>query len=82
MSFFNPPPLIIDINENEELRVTGDYDNFSFDYFIYAEAFKSWIKQDLKALESAHPKFCDALQYTIEKKLLKEGLYNEQYAGN
>lgn len=76
----NKPQTTIDINEFEQVRVSGDYDNFDFDLFIYSEAFESWIKQDMIILQKFHKSFYDALTNKISKRLIKEGGYNEQHS--
>lgn len=75
----NKPQTTIDINEFEQVRISGDYDDFDFDLFIYSEAFESWIKQDMVFLKKFHASFYDALTNKIEKRLIKEGVCSEQF---
>lgn len=77
MSLFSKQETTIQINEAEQVLVVGDYNDFTFSYYIYSEAFETWREQDLSYLK----KFCsdsyDKLIKKIEKQLLKDGSQNE-----
>lgn len=75
----NVPETTIHINEFEQVIIKGDYDNFTFDLMIYSEAFEAWVKQDISMLKLYASNY-DALLKKIEKKLLKEGICNEQFS--
>lgn len=76
----NKPQTTININEFEQVRISGDYDNFDFELFIYSEAFESWIKQDMVLLKKFHASFYSALTNKIEKRLIKQGVHSEQHS--
>ena len=34
------------MKKGQQIRIIGDYDNYSYDLYIYSEAFDTWLKQD------------------------------------
>lgn len=69
---FPGPEVQVNVNSSEHIVVVGYAHDFDFSYFIYSEAFETWLKQDIKLLKVLYP-----LSYAkLEKLALKEIMRN------
>lgn len=68
---FPGPEIQVNINSSEHLTVVGTADDFDFEYFMYSEAFETWIKQDIGLLKKYYSVNYEKLEKLAYKEIMR-----------